>query len=161
MKILEHCYKLSMLLGSISSDNLRAQTLVGDKHGVKLIINLVKTEMQSDSLVKWGLWSLFNITYNHPPNKADLFQHSGLNIILDALSTYPQNIDIITQALALLLSFISDDSQAKFSVSKARHAALQMGIGDRLEAIKEWFKKEQHIVGCIQAIMNLLMKNFS
>ena len=56
-------YKFLITLGSIGSDFARAQTLVGDSHSIKLIVDWALRKkyykpINSDHYTKWGLWCL-------------------------------------------------------------------------------------------------------
>lgn len=81
--------------------------------------------------------------------------------LVDITKLHLCQLDIVRQALAVLVSLISNDPQAKFSLSKARHALLEMGLVGLLDDVKREFKGEAHIISTSAALLNLIVKDWS
>ena len=146
-------------LGSLGADLLRVQTCIGEQQGLKLFICdcMLKNKM---SRQKWG-WSLCNLALNHPPNKADLVNYSGIALISNNLQLHATEVDIVRQGLSLLLCLLSNDPQAKFSLPKARRALLERGFVDLVDEVKKRFKGDEHITSISAALLNLIIKDWS
>jgi hypothetical protein len=102
-----------------------------------------------------------NLSLEHPPSKARIFQLDGIRSVADAIKAHPQSVHAHRQGLALLFNLIAPDSYAKYNIAQARQSLLANGITEVLEHAKVEFKKERDIVNTCRAISNSIMVDFS
>jgi len=157
------CNKLLMTMGLICCDCTTAQSRIGDKNAIQSILNFSfeKKSIHSSLLVKWGLWSLLQMTFNHPPNKFDFYHIGGINQVVNALQQHQDDPNIILQGLGLLLNTIIDDPHTKISLSQARQAVLNSGIVDLLQCIEIKYKNRQDIISMSHQLSSLIMNTWS
>lgn len=154
-------YKLIIALGLITIDSTVAQTCVGDKGGVSLILSCLK-DFRNDSVdvLKWCYWALFHITLQNPPNKRELVFKDGITLILKGLKAFPKVIDINQQGIALLCSVLTDDPHSKMNLYDARQIALQNDIVDVLQEAQKAFKNIDDIQATSTFTLNTLISNW-
>jgi len=152
-----------MTMGLICCDCTTAQSRIGDKNAIQSILNFSfeKKSIHSSLLVKWGLWSLLQMTFNHPPNKFDFYHIGGINQVVNALQQHQDDPNIILQGLGLLLNTIIDDPHTKISLSQARQAVLNSGIVDLLQCIEIKYKNRQDIISMSHQLSSLIMNTWS
>jgi len=154
-------YKLIIALGLITIDSTVAQTCVGDKGGVSLILSCLK-DFRNDSVdvLKWCYWALFHITLQNPPNKRELVFKDGITLILKGLKAFPKVTDINQQGIALLCSVLTDDPHSKMNLYDARQIALQNDIVDVLQEAQKTFKNVDDIQATSTFTLNTLISNW-
>lgn len=123
--------------------------------------NSRQVERTSMSVCKWACWCLFNLTLDHPPNKFDFYHANGIRIVIDVLKAHVGCVDVHRQGLALLLSMISPDTYAKFSMAQARQMMMANGLVDLVESNKLAFRLEKDITLTSRALMNHLAIDYS
>ena len=104
---------------------------------------------------------LQNLSLEHPPSKAAIFEASGIRLAIDALKLHSDSAAIHRQALALLFSTVSPDHRAKHSLAQARNMMMANGVIEVVEHAKVAFRKENDIYTTCRAISNTLMIDYS
>ena len=154
-------YKFIMCLGLLASDNTIAQTRIGDRGGILLIVSCLQSCKTSDIVCTWCFWCLINLCLAHPPNKREFFIHNGLSYTILVLQTHTTCIGLYQQGLGLLATIIAPDNNTKMNLAKARETCLANGVFDMLQCAKATFKKESHVQQLITQIHELLMADWS
>ena len=96
------------------------------------------------------------MTLGHPPNKYDFYHGHGIAVVTDTLKIYRHDGDILLQGLGLLLNAVVDDPQTKVSLSAARLAVLNSGVGEILQFTQENFRDKEHLISLSKSITNIL-----
>ena len=78
----KYAHKFVISLGLLATDSKIGQTGVGDRGGIKILIQYMKEyDKISPTLAKWGCWALSNLALSHPPNKREIV-HQGRHLTL-------------------------------------------------------------------------------
>jgi hypothetical protein len=104
------------------------------------------------------------MTFAHPPNKREFVEKGGLSLIVKVLRTFGEKGDcepLIQQALSLLCCVISDDDQAKMSMSLVRQSVVAEGTTLLLEGIEKSYKDSAIVQQLTQSIWRKLMTDYS
>ncbi len=154
-------HKFILALGMLCADHVVAQTRLGDRGAVALILTLLQTCKTNATLAKWCLWSLIHITFQHPPNKREFFMNGGLRYTMDALQAHTTVLDINQQGLALIATIIAPDATTKMNLAKARETCLANGVFDVLQNAKKQFTGQNDVQTMIKQIFDTLMADWS
>jgi len=154
-------HKFIMALGMLGADHVVAQTRLGDRGAVALLVRCLQACKSSGQMAKWCLWSLIHITFNHPPNKREFFIQGGLAHTMAALKQHPQQLDLHQQGLALIATIIATDSNTKMNLSKARETCLANGVFEMLQSAKKEFPDQKEVQAMIKQIFDALMADWS
>lgn len=104
---------------------------------------------------------LQNITFEHPPNKREVYVKGGLVLAIDALKRHPKSPDVYQQCLALIVSILQIDPHTKMNQSKTRHTALAANIVEALQDGKREFKAHKTIIAMMDQIDQILIMDWS
>jgi hypothetical protein len=154
-------HKFIMALGMLGADHVSAQTCLGDRGAIALVVRCLQSAKISGQMSKWCLWSLIHLTFNHPPNKREFFIQGGLAHTMEALKQHPTQLDLHQQGLALIATIIATDSNTKMNLSKARETCLANGVFEMLQSAKKEFPAQKEVQAMIKQIFDQLMADWS
>ena len=155
-------YKLVMAVGLLCADSREAQTKTGDRGAIKVVVDILRTYgYMSADVVKWCCWSLIHLTFDHPPNKRELYQIGGIVHVIDSLQHFPKSVPVFEQALGLIINVLVYDSHTKMNQSQVRQAALANNIFNVLQNAQKEFKINESIQGMINQIFQILITDWS
>ena len=158
---LKYGHKFIMALGMVGADHVQAQTRLGDRGAIALVVRCLQAAKTSGQMSKWCLWSLIHMTFNHPPNKREFFIQGGLGHTMEALKQHPKQLDLHQQGLALIATIIATDSNTKMNLSKARETCLANGVFEMLQGAKKEFPAQREVQAMIKQIFDQLMADWS
>lgn len=139
-------YKLIMSLGLMAIDFPKVQSRVGDKGGLKFIVDVMESHRNDPKIAKWGCWSLVHLCFNHPPNKREIVQRGCVPLSVRILSLHfslSDDLMVTHQALSLIYSLLSDDVRTKVNLSEVRQMALTAGVIEEIGEIEKRVNKEK------------------
>jgi len=145
----------------LGADHVQAQTRLGDRGAIALVVRCLQAARSSGQMSKWCLWSLIHMTFNHPPNKREFFIQGGLGHTMEALKQHPKQLDLYQQGLALIATIIATDSNTKMNLSKARETCLANGVFEMLQSAKKEFPAQREVQAMIKQIFDQLMADWS
>ena len=82
-------------------------------------------------------------------------------MVIESLKRHPEDKQIQRQGLALLVSTISPDPFAKFSIPHARQMMLANGVVEVVEVTQQRFRAERDIQATAKAILNAVAQDYS
>ena len=154
-------HKLFMALGLLVTDNIKLQTLLGDRGAINVLVACLMNGASSPQIVKWIAWSMINIVYEHPPNKRDFFVKGGLNHLVAALAKQVDVQDAFQQCIALLLTMVAHDKHTKMNQSLARQTCLGAGIFEYCQKGKKNFPENGELHNMIDQLLKMLISDWS
>lgn len=155
-------FKLVMSVGLLCADSREAQTKTGDRGAIRVVVDVLRTYGSvSEDVVKWCCWSLIHLTFDHPPNKRELYQIGGIVHVIDSLQHFPKSVPVFEQALGLIINVLVYDSHTKMNQSQVRQAALANNIFNVLQNAQKEFKINESIQGMINQIFQILISDWS
>lgn len=159
---LKICKKFVMAAGMLAQDTDTAQSLIGDRGGLDVLLACVKDSCYvSPDITKWCCWSLIHLCFEHPPNKREFVLKNGIPRVIDALKVLPDQLDLHQQAFMLLFVILAHDPHSKVNLASARQAALTNGLFDVIQASQKKFKTAEDIQLSTKSILDLLIADWS
>lgn len=156
-------YKMVMTIGLLCADCKEAQSRLGDKGAVQMLVKLLQQQVLSVVFSKWCYWSLIQLSENHPPNKRAFVIAGGIPSLIEALKAHPKSLEVYQQGLILLYYILSPDSQTKLNLPEVRQSALANGIVDVLHKAQRHFVDEnsESIRVTAASILDILIADWS
>ena len=154
-------FKFAISFGLIATDCEIAQTRIGDRGGIAILVELMSSFPEIPSFSKWACWALTHLTVMHPPNKREFFEQRGIPVVITSLAKNATEPDLYQQGLGLLFAILSPDPNTKLSLSKARNMALANGLVDVLHRAQRNFKDVQNVDQLCRNILDFLIADFS
>jgi hypothetical protein len=101
------------------------------------------------------------LVFDHPPNKAELVNSGGVEVVIKALDASPLEESTQKQGLALLFYLLSDDNMGKYSIRKARTSAVVHGVVSVIKRAQKNFKDVADITDPCRSLIQVLTTELS
>ncbi len=156
-----HGYKIFMCLGLLASDCEAVQTRFGDRGAFEAIVSHLQVFSRNPNMVKWCFWATSNLTYQHPPNKKEFVDLSGLDVTVDALKQHTKEAEVIHQGVIMLTNVLQEDGRAKMNLANARQKALACGVVDVVQIAKKAYPERGTLIKSCDDILEVLISDWA
>jgi hypothetical protein len=107
---------------------------------VEVIMSAMEWFPQHGPLQQWACFALFNLSFNHTPNKLYLVKQGALGAVLEAMRAHPDALELNRHGVGVLFNVLR--SEKDVDTFAMRQVALNAGLVEVLQAASMRFRDE-------------------
>lgn len=120
-----------LLLGALSDGHAALAGQIYKCSGLDSIMDALKWFRCHAEVVNWGLWAMFQLSYEFDVCKCDMVRQDAVPLIVDVMRDCPESVHVARHGVALLFDLLRESDEAsdvQIDVSQVRKQALDAGV---------------------------------
>ena len=127
------------LSAPLVDNHVSLQTHAVNEGAVEVIMSAMEWFPQHGPLQQWACFALFNLSFNHTPNKLYLVKQGALGAVLEAMRAHPA-LELNRHGVGVLFNVLR--SEKDVDTFAMRQVALNAGLVEVLQAASMRFRDE-------------------
>jgi hypothetical protein len=124
--IAEVLRKACVTVGAIVDGETSLQTQAVDDGAIEAIMAAMEWFPLHGPLQQWACYALFNLSFDHIPNKIYIVKQGSLSPVLNAMNAHPQALELNRHAVGVLFNVLRNDKAV--DTFTMRQVALNAGL---------------------------------